>query len=511
MPTAIINLTRFGDLLQTQPLVSSLYAQGANLELISLESFQAAAALLGSLQRSHSFPDKQLTMLMKSHWPQALSLLHGWLASINSTSFDRVINITPSLSARLLARCIDSQAIVGFGVDEHGFGMHTTAWAAFLQAASAYRHCNPFNLVDLFQRLAGQKPHPFSLPKPLARAQNLAHALLQDYQQYSLVGFQLGASQESRRWPVEYFVQAGRALWQKAQVCPILLGTKAEAHLAQEFGQLADYPYLDLSGKTDLSVLAAVLQHTKLLLTNDTGTMHLAAGLGTPILAIFLATAQPFDTGPYLEGALSLEPDLPCHPCSFAQQCQNPACIRHIQPDLVANLAICLLSGKISTLSRDHGVRLWQACRDEYGFMDQVSLSGHEYEDRTIWIKVQRSIYRQFLDQDQVSTFVPMVRTSSDFSTGLRQEVGQYLLLITLIEEQGRLLSMHHYPSLKQKFLLNCQNLHDILSRSTYFGVLGLMWQYLSNEHSQDMNSFVRHCGRFRDLFMKFQNFLTLA
>ena len=51
------------------------------------------------------------------------------------------------------------------------------------------------------------------------------------------------------------------------------------------------------------AVLAAVLRQSRLIVTNDTGTMHLAAGLGVPVLALFLATAQPWDTGPYREGS----------------------------------------------------------------------------------------------------------------------------------------------------------------------------------------------------------------
>ncbi|NLV96445.1 MAG: glycosyltransferase family 9 protein [Desulfovibrionales bacterium] len=512
MRTAILNLTRFGDLLQTQPLISGLCTQGDSPELISLESFQAAAAMLGDLQHTHTFPDKKLSALLNGNWIHALSLLETWLRSVNTTPFDHIINVTPSLAARLLTRCFDAQRISGFGVDAHGFALHSTLWAVFLQAASAYRHCNPFNLVDLFQRMAGQSPSSFVLPKPLDQAQEAARSLLKNFQDHPLVAFQLGASQDFRRWPVDYFVQAGHVLWEKAKACPVLLGTQAETHLAQEFARLARYPYLDLTGKTELPVLATVLSQAKLLLTNDTGTMHLAAGLGIPILAIFLATAQPFDTGPYLEGALSLEPDLPCHPCSFGTQCQhNLACIRHINPGLVGTLAVNILLQKKTCLAHDQGIRLWQAQRDEHGFMDQISVSGHEHADRTLWIKTQRAIYRQFLDQNKMFLLPNTFWNPSDFTADLQHEVQQYLLLLTLIEEQGRLLAMRPYPSLKQKFLLNCQNLQDILSQSTHFGVLGLMWRYLSNEHSHSMHNFVDHCLAFRQLLLHFQKSLPLA
>ena len=125
---------------------------------------------------------------------------------------------------------------------------------------------------------------------------------------------QLGASEERRQWPAQYFAAVGDNLWHKRKLCPVLLGSPAERPLAEAYAQQAQGPFVDAVGKTDLTQLAALLRRSRMLFTNDTGTMHLAAGLGVSCLAIFLATAQPCDTGPYLPGCCCLEPALPCHP-----------------------------------------------------------------------------------------------------------------------------------------------------------------------------------------------------
>ena len=142
-------------------------------------------------------------------------------------------------------------------------------------------------------------------------------------------------------------VRAGRVIRERSERSPVLLGSAAESHLGREFAARADYPFLDLTGATDLETLAAVLLETELLLTNDTGTIHLAAGLGVPVAAVFLGTAQPFDTGPCLEGSLSLKPDMDCHPCSFGEKCPYAlACRERIDPGLLGETIAARLGGE---------------------------------------------------------------------------------------------------------------------------------------------------------------------
>jgi len=512
MHTLVINLTRFGDLLQTQPVFSGLRARGESVELVCLDSFKGATALLRDLDLVRALPGARLLARLDRSWPLAVAELTSWLEDNQGVVPDRVLNLTPTLSARLLGRALHTEDILGFGLDSHGFGQYSTPWAAFLQAASTYRGCSPFNLVDLFQRVAGLAPGEFTLQRPHAEALAKANHMLHDSAGQGLVAFQLGASQDYRRWPVAAFVRAGRVLWTESGRSPVLLGTAAEGHLAREFAELADYPCTDLTGQTDLPTLAAVLSRMDLLLTNDTGTMHLAAGLGVPVAAVFLATAQPFDTGPYLEGSISLEPDMPCHPCSFGQECPHGmACRDSIDGGSVGALLAGYLDSKIWTVPAALQGRIWQARRDEWGFMDLFSVSGHEGQDRSRWIRIQRDVYRQFLDQswDGGDSFWPWPDTS--FRGGLARDIERCALMLTLVEEQGRLLALRPNSPIRAKFFANCQNLEDIFTKSPSLGVLGPMWRYQSRDQSVNMDEFLNLCGRYRELLNVFQRRLALA
>jgi heptosyltransferase-1 len=92
----------------------------------------------------------------------------------------------------------------------------------------------------------------------------------------------------------------------------------------------------DVTGLTRLGLLPALLQSAALLLTNDSGPMHVAAAVGTPVVALFGPTS-PVRTGPYGKQHRVLTHPLPCSPC-FSRRCTNAVereCLTGIAPSQV--------------------------------------------------------------------------------------------------------------------------------------------------------------------------------
>ncbi len=127
----------------------------------------------------------------------------------------------------------------------------------------------------------------------------------------------------AKRWPAERFAAVAREVSRKAGNCLWLaLGAAGDWNLCNEVAQLAGGSVLNLAGKTSLRQLMALLKLCRVVLTNDTGPMHVAAALGTPVVVPFGSTS-PELTGPGLPGDARhrlLKAEAPCSPC-FRRVC----------------------------------------------------------------------------------------------------------------------------------------------------------------------------------------------
>jgi heptosyltransferase-1 len=108
--------------------------------------------------------------------------------------------------------------------------------------------------------------------------------------------------------------------------------------------RLSPTPLVNLAGRTSLAELAGVLRRAQLAVTTDTGAMHLAAALGTPVVALFGPTA-PWRTGPFGPGHQVVRLGLPCSPC-FKRQCPAPRCLHELFPDMVKTACEKILSAR---------------------------------------------------------------------------------------------------------------------------------------------------------------------
>jgi ADP-heptose:LPS heptosyltransferase len=519
MNVLVVNLTRLGDLLQSQPAVAGLKARGCRVGLVCLENFVGAAALIAGVDELFPLPGARLLARLDGDWRRALAAQQGFVAEIRRRlPPDVVINLTPSEPARLLALQCGAAELRGFALDRDGFNADAGLWAAFLQLAAQSRGASPFNVVDLFRRIAGLTgaPGPAGLNRPegaavAAMRERLAR-LLPAPPPNGFVALQLGASEERRRWPVEHFAQLARRLWQAGHGV-VLLGTAAERPLGERCRELAGAPLADLMGATSLQELAAALCCCRLLVTNDTGTMHLAAGLGTSCLAFFLATAQPWDTGPYLPGCLCLEPDLDCHPCAFGSACpRNEACRRSVKAEDAAALALTMLEERDPAEVCASGARVWRTRVGDDGLMDLESLSGHEADDRTRLIRLQRALYRRYLDGEALDAAgLPPTPLGEAVAGTLLARLDEAAGLLTLLRSQGTLLARNPLPPVKAKFLATWERVQGALAGEERLAVLGMLWRFEAQRPGLDLDGILALAARFSALLAAMQGQICIG
>jgi len=128
----------------------------------------------------------------------------------------------------------------------------------------------------------------------------------------------------AKRWPFERFIAAAQEIQRRTNCVWLLFGGKNdEAAVAQIQSAIGNrQSAINLAGQTSLRELMALLKFCRVLLTNDTGPMHVAAALGTPVVVPFGSTS-PELTGPGFPGdprQRLLKSDAPCSPC-FLREC----------------------------------------------------------------------------------------------------------------------------------------------------------------------------------------------
>lgn len=501
MRMLVQNLTRLGDLLQSQPALAELAADGHEVALACLENFAGAATLLSGVSQVFPLSGAKLLAGLAGDWRQALTQVTDFTDRVaREFGPELVVNLTPAVAARLLARRLCGDAVRGFGLDSLGFRLETTPWAVFLEASSANRGLSPFNIVDLFRKAAGvglgRGRFDLRRPDEPALATALDRLRSQAPPNNGYVGLQLGASAAARQWPVTAFARLGDALWQQRGLVAVLLGGPGETALGEAYRGHSDSPAVDLIGRTSLPELAAVLLALRLLVTNDTGTLHLAAGLDVPSVALFLATAQPCDTGPYRPGCLCLEPDMACHPCAFGTSCPSGnACLAAIGPDTVsAAVADFLDTGQFPARTYP-GARAWLSAFDAQGFMDLIALSGHDSEPRAVWLRLERQVLRQFLDEKEPeASAIPPVGLPEAIRTGLLATLDQSAALLALLSGQASLLTRKEV--MKGRFLTTWDRLGRLWLGSPHLAVLGHLWQRQAQNPDRDLDGLlarIRH------------------
>ncbi|WP_153132217.1 glycosyltransferase family 9 protein [Dechloromonas hortensis] len=197
-----------------------------------------------------------------------------------------------------------------------------------------------------------------TVPLHAAGAEALDKALAErGWQQANIVAFQPGASTMSRRWPRSRFIAAAAQLAQRwPELRFVVTGSPAEAALCQEVaaGIEAAAPLAGgtrawaSAGQLPLVALPALLKRASLLVTGDTGPMHLAVTVETPVVALF-AVSDPARSGPGydLEQHVVIRKWRTCDPC-FSKNCPyaEPICMDNIAVDEVIAAVDSILSRK---------------------------------------------------------------------------------------------------------------------------------------------------------------------
>jgi len=153
-----------------------------------------------------------------------------------------------------------------------------------------------------------------------------------------------GTIWETKHWTIEGFAGVARQFLQDG-FAVALAGTMRDQQRCRQIAAAAPGT-CDLSGKTTPADLAALIRRAEVAVTNDSGSMHVAASLGKPMVSVFGPT-NPVHIGPYERPESVVRVDLPCSPCNYRRLSQCPfdhACMKQVTSAMVVERVRKILS-----------------------------------------------------------------------------------------------------------------------------------------------------------------------
>jgi ADP-heptose:LPS heptosyltransferase len=191
-------------------------------------------------------------------------------------------------------------------------------------------------------------------------ARKRASALLGLSRTAPLVGIHTSGGREIKQWPPERFGEVAARLVRERGATIVLTGAATDRLLVDIVrSALAGARVIDVTGTLDLLTLAALLEKLDVFVTGDTGPMHLAAAVGTPVVAVF-GPSDPVRYAPDDPRHRIVRIDLPCSPCNRIRRpparCvgHTPDCLAGIGADAVHAAAIDVLDAARGGSGRSH-------------------------------------------------------------------------------------------------------------------------------------------------------------
>jgi heptosyltransferase-2 len=308
----VIRLSSMGDILLTTPVLRLLHhhCPEAKLEFLVQAAYQ-------DLLRVHPCIDR-LVLLQKGQ------TLRQTLHTLRQTRYDLVLDLHRTLRSRLLYHGLSARHKLAYNKRTLRRALLVHLGWNTLRAMTPVPalYAAPLRRLGITAALPTLEMHLAPGSQEAMRA-HLARVFPAGRGR-PLLALAPGARWPTKRWPVERFAAVAQELAGPQQAAVVILGDADDTPLAQDICHRLSVPVLDSTGTLSLMQTAALLQHCRLLLSNDSGLMHLATALKVPVVAMFGPTVQEFGFYPFQAQAQVVSTALACRPCSTKGSARCP-------------------------------------------------------------------------------------------------------------------------------------------------------------------------------------------
>lgn len=265
---------------------------------------------------------KKLWIIDKDQWKK-IRRIKGTVAEVGSLfrrlreeQYDITIDLQGLLRSGLLTRASRAPLRIGFKEAREGSSLFYT---------HKIEGGRDIHAVDRYLKVAaalGCDPQEVSFPLPLVKESKGVQAAKQEMGDYAVVV--PGARWTTKRWPAERFGRVAALLPMRS----VIIGSSSDAGLGAQIESSSGGKARSMAGKTSLRELISLIRDARLVITNDSGPLHIAAACRVPAVAIFGPT-NPVRTGPYGERNRIVQAPVSCAPC-YKRKCKSLRCMNEI-------------------------------------------------------------------------------------------------------------------------------------------------------------------------------------
>ncbi|MEJ2588817.1 MAG: glycosyltransferase family 9 protein [Deltaproteobacteria bacterium] len=335
MEILIIKLSAIGDVVHSLPFLEVLKENFPYAQIDWVVEDPADDIVRGhpKIRRVLVSPRRSLVERFSKdkEWRPLALEIKGFLNRLRSREYDLVIDLQGLLKSGVLAGVSRGKRKVGMSGSREGaqlFLNEPPVWVNYdLHAIDRYLQMARY-LGCHWDRWEGRIP-VFEADRQAMDLKLAPHGL----DGKPLVAINPMAKWPTKLWEVERFASLADRIASELSCEVIFTGSKEDRSTVAGITGVMKGAAHNFAGEINLKELAVLYEKCRLLVTTDTGPMHMAAAMGCPVVALFGPTA-PWRTGPYGEGHQIVREPMVCSPC-FKRRCTHKTCMREISADRV--------------------------------------------------------------------------------------------------------------------------------------------------------------------------------
>jgi heptosyltransferase-1 len=340
----IVKLSAIGDVVQTLPMVEALKSHYPQAQIDWVVEEEASDLLLGHPALEKVIVSRRRSwskgLFLKGNFWRTLRELGKFIGELRSAEYDWIIDNHGIFKSGLLVLLSRGRRKIGFKASPK---IAHEGNYLFTNERYEPRNIETHALeryLDLIAQAGVRVDKPaLNYPVPPASLRKAEKLLEQNgFARHPLVILHPMAKWPTKQWPLKNFARVATAFVHKGAAVVLTGGPDDEEPVREILREIQDpEKVLNLVGRTNLRELAGLFFLSDLVVTPDTGPMHLAAAVQAPLLALFGPTA-PWRTGPYGNGHVVLRKSLACSPC-FKKKCARVECLNTLAVEEVMKAA----------------------------------------------------------------------------------------------------------------------------------------------------------------------------